>query len=81
MADKGKIKGGVVTDDEWHDEIERKSKGREECGENADVESLVHFFSFQPWLRCRQDEVRPAVRSLRCGDGFSDDRCGRGPDS
>ncbi|MCY1235150.1 hypothetical protein D9M72_477560 [compost metagenome] len=42
MTDKSKIKGGVVADDERHNEVERKGEGREECGKNAYVETLVH---------------------------------------
>jgi len=42
VTDEGKIKGGIVTDDEGHDEVERKGKGRKERGRHANIETSVH---------------------------------------
>lgn len=42
MTDERKIKGGIVTDDEGHNKVERKREGRKESGRHADIEESVH---------------------------------------
>ncbi|WP_223217127.1 hypothetical protein [Rhizobium cauense] len=42
MANKGKIEGGKLTDDDGDNEVQRKGKGRKESSEHTNVKVPVH---------------------------------------